>query len=95
MVRLFSRALILCAMFAFIGSCDSETHVSCDAVCGRYQTCFDDGYDVEACTRDCEDDADRDPKFDEKIADCHRCIEGRSCAGGAFACLSECVGIVP
>jgi hypothetical protein len=92
----FARSLVLVGLFFATASCsDSQTTISCDAVCDRYRECFDDEYDVEECTLACEDGADRDPEFDADVAACHECIQGRSCAGSTFACATECLGIVP
>lgn len=97
MLRFSTHLFPVVLVLLFPGSCglDSPARIDCNAICGRYQTCFDDGYDVDRCAQECEDDADRDPEFDDKVAHCAQCIEGRSCAGTPFGCGTECLGIVP
>jgi len=75
------------------GCSSVENAYNCDQICDRYQDCFDANYDADACQARCEDKAD-DAAFADKAEDCQACIDDRSCTG-SFACVDECVGIVP
>ena len=75
------------------GCSSVENAYNCDQICDRYQDCFDANYDADACQARCEDRAD-DAAFADKAEDCQACIDDRSCTG-SFACVDECVGIVP
>lgn len=75
------------------GCATVEHAYDCDQICGRYKDCFDANYDASACASSCRDKAS-DTAYGNKAEACQACIDDRSCAG-TFACVSECVGIVP
>lgn len=85
----FSLTLALAAP----GCSDVENAYNCDQICDRYRDCFDANYDTDACQARCERNAD-DDRFAERASDCETCLDDRSCSG-SFACVGECVGIVP
>lgn len=91
----FATVLASAALFAATapGCSTVENKYNCDQICDRYKDCFDDGYDAEACQSSCENKAE-DDGFAEKADDCQSCIDDKSCTG-SFACIDECVGIVP
>lgn len=85
---------LLVASAATGSGCSSvENAYNCDQICDRYKDCFDTAYDAEACQDRCENNAE-DDAFADKAEDCQACIDDRSCSG-SFACVDECVGIVP
>jgi hypothetical protein len=78
-----------------LGGCgEVEEHIDCFQICDRYEECWDEGYDVSACTDECETNADTEDGYEEKASACEDCLDGRSCAG-SFPCADECIGIVP
>lgn len=87
----------VCALagVAFTGCGEADKLFDCNAVCNKYKTCFNDKYDVGACRNRCKDKADADKSFQQKADVCESCIDGKSCAGSAFSCTTECAGIVP
>ena len=87
-------ALALTFAFASTGCDEVDERFDCAQICERYQDCFDNDYDVEACTNRCEDNADTQNGFADKADACENCLDDRSCTG-SFACVSECGGIVP
>jgi hypothetical protein len=67
----------------------------CADVCERYSECFNESYDVSACTDRCEDEADADENFESRLDACETCIDDESCTAAVFECTTECAGIVP
>lgn len=90
-------SIALCAVGALnMGGCnDVKNAYDCDQICNRYKECFDDTYDVDACTDKCRGHADNDTDYSNKAEDCQNCQDDASCAGAAFSCADECIGIVP
>jgi hypothetical protein len=91
----FASLFTLTVAFAATGTgCqDAENAYNCDQICDRYKDCFDQNYDAEACQTRCEEKAD-DSSFADKAESCEACVDDKSCTG-SFACVDECVGIVP
>lgn len=69
--------------------------VDCEDVCSRYADCFDKDYDVSACIDRCEDKADADENQETRLERCDDCMDDKSCTSTAFACTTECLGLVP
>jgi hypothetical protein len=88
MLKLVSFGLTL-----LLGCSAVENAYNCDQICDKYKDCFDASYDAEACQNRCEANAD-DDNFADKASSCQSCSDDRSCSG-SFACVDECVGIVP
>jgi hypothetical protein len=90
-------ASLLAMTLAFVAAAPAcstvENKYNCDQICDRYADCFDQSYDTDACQADCEEQAE-DSGFADHAEDCEACIDDRSCSG-SFACIDECVGIVP
>lgn len=72
---------------------DEET--DCRAICGRYEECFDEDYDVEGCVDRCNDMTDADGGDPHAADECEACIDERSCTESVFPCAAECASIVP
>jgi hypothetical protein len=90
-VSLFT--LVVASAATGAGCSDVENAYNCDQICDRYKDCFDASYDASACQQRCEDKAE-DSGFADKAESCESCVDDRSCTG-SFACVDECVGIVP
>lgn len=90
--------MTLFGLLLALAGCSAEdvvtTAPTCNDVCNRYQECFDEDYDVTGCTQDCADEAIDDEAFQDQIDSCEECLD-RTCVEAAFACASECAGIVP
>lgn len=69
--------------------------ITCGDVCQRYSDCFDEDYDVEACTDRCEDEATPDEEKEAELEECDACIDDESCTGALFECTAECGQFVP
>ena len=72
-----------------------ESAIDCNGICDRYASCFDKGYDTSACASRCRDSASANPDFRRKADVCNACISERSCVAATFACVTECVSVVP
>lgn len=72
-----------------------EAAIDCNGICERYASCFDKSYDVSACASRCRASASERPNFRRKADLCHACITERSCVAATFACVTECVAVVP
>jgi len=90
-VSLFTAAAALAAT-----ACTDkiEQAFDCHQICGRYDECVDESYDVDACVDRCEGHADDDEAYARKANACEACLDDRSCAQ-SFPCVDECIGIVP
>ena len=67
----------------------------CHSVCQKYKDCFDNAYDVSACSSRCRSAAADDNTYRSKADACQACINARSCASATFSCSLECGSIVP
>ena len=85
-------AVSLLSSCAVVQKIDSA--IDCNGICERYASCFDKGYDVSACASRCRASASEKPDFRRKADMCNACLTDRSCVS-AFACVSECVSVVP
>lgn len=83
-------SMILASLLGFT-ACDQAA--DCAAVCTRYQTCFDDEYDVAACKSRCNERSD-DEDFRARTNECDACIDERDCIDTVFACGSECSAVI-
>jgi hypothetical protein len=90
-VSLFT--LLVASAATGAGCSDVENAYNCDQICDRYKDCFDATYDASGCQSRCEDKAE-DAGFADKAESCEACLDDRSCTG-SFACVDECIGIVP
>jgi hypothetical protein len=90
------KIALLCSTAVMLLNCnDVDAAIDCGSICDRYKDCFNEDYDVEACTDRCKDSADKDRNYRDDADACHDCIDDRSCGGGAFSCAIECAGVVP
>lgn len=72
-----------------------DSAVDCQGICDRYASCFDKSYDVRACASRCRASASEKKDFRRKADVCNACITERSCVEATFACVTECVSVVP
>lgn len=86
-------ALILSSGCAVVQRID--TAIDCNGICARYKSCFDSQYDTNACEGRCRASARADTEFRRKADVCNACISERSCVAATFACVAECVSVVP
>ena len=94
------NSLLLASALAFAlgaGCGDNEVDrlIDCQQICSRYSDCFDSDYDVGECRSSCEDEADADADFEDRVDACENCLDGASCTEGTASCIDECAGIVP
>ena len=77
--------------------CDSaiDRAYDCDQICDKYKECADSNYDDGACAERCRENAADSESYEDQADVCQACIDDESCAGAAFNCASECIGIVP
>ena len=94
MTRLFVSAALLFAV-GFSGCGRIDAAVDCQGICSRYKTCFDSGYDAQACEGRCRSNAAADSSYKAKADRCKTCIDGATCTTAAFTCSIDCVSIVP
>lgn len=84
---------LFCCSCAVVQKIDSA--IDCNGICERYATCFDTKYDTSACASRCRASASAEPNFRRKAEACNECISVRSCAAATFACVTECLSVVP
>jgi hypothetical protein len=76
--------------------CDAvDNAFDCQAVCSRYQECFDGDYDVGACRSRCRDRSANDESVRQAADTCEACIDDMSCVSATFNCGGACANIVP
>ena len=90
----FASMIALAALLSTVGCDDIDRAFDCSQICDRYRDCFDADYNVDACVDKCEDRAGDSEEFDDHADDCENCLDDRSC-GESFACVGQCLGIVP
>lgn len=95
LLKRLGLATLLClsSSCAVVQKIDSA--IDCNGICDRYASCFDKKYDVSACASRCRDSASKEPDFRRKADMCNACISERSCVQATFACVTECVSVVP
>ncbi len=93
-ITLASFSALLLSTSAFTGCDSADEAFDCQSICQRYSDCFDSEYDVSACADNCRDMAADSEAYSDKADNCETCIDDRSCTE-SFACVSECVGVVP
>ncbi|APR88588.1 hypothetical protein A7982_13937 [Minicystis rosea] len=95
-MKIIALAAVVAASSILFGACSViDNALDCNAICDRYQSCFDQDYDTAACQSRCRSNADNDKDFDKKTDICSTCIDDETCVSATFKCASECVGIVP
>ena len=90
----FLSTFFVAAVLALGGCGKVDQAFDCNQICNRYSDCFDENYDVSQCKTDCRDNAAADDTYADKASACETCLDDKSCTG-SFACVDECVGIVP
>jgi hypothetical protein len=92
---LAAAAAALISLISFVAFDACGNIADCHAICSRYQGCFDDSYDVDACVDRCEKASADDHEYAAKANDCDACMEKRDCVASAFNCNDECSDVVP
>ena len=83
------------ATFLALGALLSGCSNNADSICDKRKDCFNDDIDTGACADridDWIDDGDEDERRD-RVEDCARCIDDRSCAQVLENCIDECFDI--
>ncbi|MEO8905855.1 MAG: hypothetical protein ABI488_25210 [Polyangiaceae bacterium] len=95
-VSLFSGSLLLVLSAASCSAADPITnHFTCKDVCQSYADCFDDSYNVDDCKSKCEDKASSSDHQQDKLDECHACIDDKSCVADVASCSGSCSAFVP
>ncbi|MFP2908605.1 hypothetical protein ACLESD_26850 [Pyxidicoccus sp. 3LFB2] len=66
-----------------------------DSICDKRQNCFDDDIDTGTCAERVEEwveERDEDDRR-ERVENCARCIDDRTCAEVLENCIDECFDI--
>lgn len=94
---LLASCCLVCASSIACGDDADEivNTITCGDVCERYADCFDEDYDVDACTEECENEATPDEEKEAELEECHACIDDESCTSAVFECTTECAQFVP
>lgn len=66
-----------------------------DSICDTRQSCFDDDLDTGECAENIEEWVEDEDEEDrrERVENCARCIDDRSCAEVLESCIDECYDI--
>ena len=87
--------LAFLAGLATFNGCDTADEIfDCQAVCSRYQECYEKDYDVAACRSACRARSEKDSSVRSAANQCEACIGDKSCISATFSCPS-CLNIVP
>jgi hypothetical protein len=90
------RALLMSVAVALCGGCGTvDAVLDCNAICQRYRSCFESGYDVGSCEARCRNNSSEDRDYRRRADQCNACIDDRSCASSTFNCAGQCTSIVP
>lgn len=95
MKKILTMGLFALASSLFFGCDRVEDTVDCAGICDRYKSCFDENYDVAACTQRCMEEADKSAAYSDRVQSCADCIDDKACAAATFECGTQCAGIVP
>ena len=88
------RTLTLTTVLA-LGSLLAGCANNADSICEKRQDCFDDNLDTEKCAEDIDawvEEKDEDERRD-RVEECARCIDDRSCAQVLESCIDDCFNI--
>jgi hypothetical protein len=88
------RILTLTTVLAF-GSLLTGCSNNADAICEKRQSCFDDDLDTGKCAEKIDEwveDKNEDDRR-ERVEECSRCIDDRSCAEVLESCVDDCFDI--
>lgn len=90
-----SIRLLVCAWssFALVGCFLDDEHRDCHEVCDAYDDCFGP-IPEDACSDRCEDIAERDEFYDDRLERCADCVDFATCTEIVDFCEAECEGIV-
>lgn len=95
MIRYLKSLLVAAVAVAGLSGCGVDAALDCHAICNRYASCYDSGYDVTACETRCRVSADKDSDFKRKADICDACITDQSCASATWSCGVDCSSVVP
>jgi len=82
-------------VFSSSSGCGADAAFDCHQVCDRYKTCFDQSYDVGACSERCRTNSANSSTVRSQADQCEACIDDKSCASATFSCATTCGSIVP
>ena len=87
--------LAFIAGFSTFNGCDTaDAAFDCQAVCSRYQECYQQDYNVAHCRDSCRARSATDSSVRSAADQCEACIGDKSCLSATFNCPS-CLNIVP
>ncbi len=88
------RLLVFASLVIPLNGCflDDE-YIDCNEVCDAYDDCFGP-IPEEACEDRCEDIAERNEAYDDRLERCADCVDFATCSETADYCAAECEGIV-
>lgn len=99
MRNMLSLGFLVAASITGIGCSDPimavDQSVDCNDICSRYRDCYNSAYDVSACRSRCENYVHGDGGHGDQANQCDMCVDPQSCSTVAFACGTQCAGIVP
>lgn len=90
---LLSAFVVSCFAFVQLGCGEADRAIDCAQICKKFDDCFGDS-NSEDCVDRCEDKADADADFEEKVDDCENCLDDTSCSEATVGCTDECAVII-
>lgn len=91
-IRTLTLTTVL-ALGALLTGCSSDT----DAICDTQKECFDDNLDTGRCADRIEEwieeEDDEEDERRERVEECARCLDDRSCAQVLENCIDECFNV--
>jgi hypothetical protein len=86
---------ILIVVATLASGCGISNAIDFQSICNRYRSCFESGYDVDACASRCRTDSAHNADYTRQADVCNACIDERSCTSATFNCATSCGSIVP
>ncbi|NMO21538.1 hypothetical protein HPC49_43170 [Pyxidicoccus fallax] len=89
-IRTLTLTTVL-ALGALVTGCSNDA----DSICDKHKECFNDNLDTGACAEGIDEwieDGDKEERED-RVAECSRCIDDRTCAQVLESCIDDCFDI--
>jgi predicted Holliday junction resolvase-like endonuclease len=89
-IRILTLTTVL-TLGSLLAGCSNNN----DAICEKQQECFDDDLDTGECAERIDEwveDKDEDDRR-QRVEECARCVDGRTCAQVLESCIDDCFDV--
>jgi hypothetical protein len=92
-------ALAAMLSVATMSGCDDDVETvltgnQCEEACDRYAACFDNTFNTDLCTNNCEAAVNNNTIAVATTDDCLNCIGAAVCGAPTYACANVCNSII-